>query len=276
MNELTPNTGPTSSDDGADNQKPRNRLSSVTTAIHLLKQFTAEQAELGISALARNLGVSKSTVHRLASTLLAEGLLEQDPDTERYKLGLGLFTLGALVRQRMSVSTEAKPVLTELRRITKENADLAVLEGNRITYLYDFESPHDIHLRSRLGHSKPAIDCAEGIAILAFMPADESSKIVKTLGRSLRSQQVRAVHAELEIVRRRGVAVENETGDIGARCIAAPVRDATGAVAAAVGVAGPGERLTARVIESYIPHVVSAADRISLKLGYMHQKSAIA
>ena len=70
---------------------PKTRLSSVTTAIRLLKAFSDSDREIGISALSKRLGVSKSTVHRVASTLLAEGLLEQNPETDRYRLGLTLF-----------------------------------------------------------------------------------------------------------------------------------------------------------------------------------------
>src|SRR5262249_23080658 len=81
----------------------RNRLSSVATAIRLLKAFSEEEEELGVSALALKLGVAKSTVHRLAVTLVSEGLLEQDPKTERYRLGIGLFGLGTLVRRRMNL-----------------------------------------------------------------------------------------------------------------------------------------------------------------------------
>jgi DNA-binding IclR family transcriptional regulator len=93
------------------NRNPRRdsqRLSSVTTAIHLLKTFSEEEAEMGISELAKRLGIAKSTVHRLASALLDEGLLEQSADTGRYRLGIGLFSLGSQVRTRLDVATEAK------------------------------------------------------------------------------------------------------------------------------------------------------------------------
>ena len=84
------------------NRNPRrnsSRLSSVTTAIHLMKTFTAEDQELGISELAKRLNVAKSTVHRLAGALLDEGLLQQSPETGRYSLGVELFSLGSMVRR---------------------------------------------------------------------------------------------------------------------------------------------------------------------------------
>ena len=148
--------------------KARTRLSSVATSIRLLKAFSEKDVELGISALSKRLDVSKSTVHRLATTLVSEGLLEQNPETERYRLGLALFTLGTLVRRRMDISTEAKPLLLELRRLTNENVHLAILDAAQVMYIHELESGQAIRLRPHLGLSKPAFCTAEGMAILAF------------------------------------------------------------------------------------------------------------
>jgi len=120
------------------------RLSSVANAVALLKAFSVDEVELGISALAKRLGIAKSTVHRLASTLVAEGLLEQDPDSGRYRLGIALFRLGALVRQRMDVSSEAKAFLYDLRETTNESVHLAILDGVEIMHVYNLESTQAI------------------------------------------------------------------------------------------------------------------------------------
>src|SRR5687768_12740698 len=96
---------------GKPEPRRRERLSSVTTAIRLLKAFSEDEVDIGISALAKRLGIAKSTAHRLATTLAAEGLLEQDHASGRYRLGVALFRLGALVRRRMEVSNEARPHL---------------------------------------------------------------------------------------------------------------------------------------------------------------------
>jgi IclR family transcriptional regulator, KDG regulon repressor len=84
---------------------PKTRLSSVAMAIRLLKAFSEDQAEIGVSALAQKLGLAKSTVHRLAVTLVAEGMLEKNPQTDKYRLGIALFRLGTLVRRRMDLPT---------------------------------------------------------------------------------------------------------------------------------------------------------------------------
>lgn len=251
---------------------PKTRLTSVTTAIRLLKAFSdKDEVEIGISALAKRLRVSKSTVHRLATTLVAEGLLEQNPDTERYRLGIALFTLGALVRRRMDLSNEAKPLLSDLRRITKENVHLAILQGEQVTFIYDLESLHPVRLGSQLGSLKPAFCSAEGLAILAFQ---NDACIDRVLGGDLIPRTSRTVvdpariREQLKTIHRQGYAIESGESEIGTRGIAAPVRDADGNVVAAVGVAGPSQRLSQRAIAGFAPHVIGTADAISVRLGY--------
>ena len=86
-----------SQDNGESGAAP-GRLSSVATALRLLKAFSEDEVEIGISTLSKRLGVAKSTVHRLATTLVTEGMLEQNSENGRYRLGLALFSLGGLVR----------------------------------------------------------------------------------------------------------------------------------------------------------------------------------
>src|SRR5665811_388543 len=154
------------------NHNPRRdspRLSSVTTAIHLLKEFSLLEPEIGITALAKRLGVAKSTVHRLASALLEEGLLQQNQVNDRYCLGVTLFSLGSLVRSRLDITSESKTILTDLRDKTRENVRLVVLERNNAVFLHDFESPQALRLRSETGQIKPAFCSAEGLCLLSGM-----------------------------------------------------------------------------------------------------------
>jgi len=259
-------------------KSPKTRLSSVTTAIHLLKAFSEKDAEIGISALSKRLSVSKSTVHRLATTLVAEGLLEQNPETERYRLGITLFTLGALVRRRMDISNEAKPLLNELRRVTNENVHLAILQGSHVTYIYDLESVHPVRLGSQLGTLKPAFCSAEGLAILAYQPESAVETILagdlspRTNNTITDMQRIRQ---QLRVIRQQGYAVENEESEIGTRGVAAPVRDAEGLVVAAVGVAGPSQRLSRKALTGFVPHVIGTADTVSMRLGYRPPARAV-
>jgi len=249
----------------------KTRLSSVATAIRLLNAFSEEEVEIGVSALSKRLGIAKSTVHRLAVTLVSEGLLEQNPENEKYRLGITLFRLGALVRQRMNVSNEAKPHLVELRGLTNETVHLAILNQHQIMYVYNLESTQAIRARSDVGVRKPAYCTAEGMAMLAFQPEELVEHVITEglvpLTANTRTEPAQ-LRSALQEVRQRGYAVEDEESEIGMRCIAAPVRDGGGAVVASVGVAGPVQRLSKKTINLFAPDVVRTAEAISARLGY--------
>lgn len=247
------------------------RLSSVGAALRLLKAFSAEEPELGITELARRLELAKSTVHRLTSTLVAEGFLEKNLVNDRYRLGLSLFALGTLVRRRMDISTEALPFLHELRGHTQETVHLAVLERADIMYLFNLESQQAIGMRSYLGLRKPAFFTAEGRAILAFIQPALLTRVVQQGAQSsgsLTGSQLKSLHKVLEGVRQQGFAIDDEESDVGMRGLAAPIRDASGAVIAAVGLAGPVQRLNKKSLRGFVPLVVGAAQAISARLGY--------
>ena len=261
--------------DKADPAKPKRpeptRLSSVAMAVRLLKTFSEGEAEIGVTSLSRRLGVAKSTVYRLASTLVSEGLLEQNPETEKYRLGMSLFALGALVRQRMNVATDARPFLFHLREATGETVHLAILEGPDIVFVLNLESNHAIRMRADLGARKPAFCTAEGRAMLAFQPQDVVNDV---LGRRLVPRTPKTIidagqiRAALEEVRALGFATEDEQSELGMRSVAAPIRNANGRVVAANGLAGPIQRLSDEALASFAPLVADAARTISARLGY--------
>lgn len=250
---------------------PAGRLSSVGAALRLLKCFSAEEPQLGVSELARRLGVAKSTAHRLAATLVAEGFLEQNAADGRYRLGLALFGLGTLVRRRMSVSNEALPHLHALRDRSDETVHLAVLDGADIVYLFNLESQQAIRMRSYLGVRKPAFCTGEGRALLAFAPPEALARVLRAPmpARTPATRTSREALAQaLAAVRRAGHAIDDEESELGMRGVAAPVFDAGGAAVAAVGLAGPVQRLTRKRLREVVPLVVAAAQAISQRLGH--------
>lgn len=255
----------------ASDKSDKKRLSSVATAVALLKAFSEDEVEIGVSNLAKRLGVAKSTVHRLAMTLVSEGMLEQNPENERYRLGIALFRLGALVRRRMDVSAEARPHLFQLRENTGETVHLALLDGTEIMYIYNLESHHAIRMRSDIGVRKPAYCTAEGLAMLAFQP---DAFVESIISRGLKERTPKTntnpkkLWKMLEQVHKNGYAIEDEQSEVGMRSIAAPIRNSTGQVVAAVGVAGPIQRMSEQTLADFAPKVLQTADTISVRIGY--------
>jgi IclR family KDG regulon transcriptional repressor len=257
--------------------KPKTRLSSVANAIRLIKTFSDDEYEIGISDLGKRLLLPKSTVHRLASTLIEAGMLEQNPENGKYRLGLVVFELGSLVRRKMDFSSEAKPYLMALREKTGETVHLAILEQASILFINSLESKHAIRMTMDVGVRKPAYCTAEGKVLLAFQPPEMLDRLLgntlpeRTPNTIVDSQVLRQ---ELATIRARGYAFDDEESELGLRSIAAPVRDHSGNVIAATSVAGPAQRLTKKILMSYAPDTVTAGDAISQRLGYQPLRTA--
>ena len=248
----------------------RARLSSVANSIRLVKVFSETESELGISALAARLGLAKSTVHRLAATLVDYDMLEQNRETGRYRLGLSLFELGSLVRRKMDVWGEARPQLHALREMTGETAQLAIFDHLNVLYIHKMESRQAVRMSSNVGSRGPAYCTGVGKALLAFQPPEVIRLVIDAgLVRHTESTitTADALQKELAAVRGRGYAVDNEEMEAGLRCVAAPIRDHSGRVIAAIGVAGPVQRMTRKILQTYVPLVTASADAVSRRLG---------
>jgi len=257
--------------------KAKTRLSSVANAIRLIKVFSDEEYEIGISDLGKRLVLPKSTVHRLASTLIEAGMLEQNSETGKYRLGLAVFELGALVRRKMDFSSEAKPFLMVLREKTGETVHLAILDHASIVYINSLESKQAIRMTLEVGVRKPAYTTAAGKVMLAFQSADALAAMFAAGLKERTANTIvdpEAFRHELASIRNRGYATADEENELGVRSLAAPVRDSLGNVIAATSIAGPAQRLTKKVLSAFAPDVVSAADAISRRLGYQPLRSA--
>ncbi|MGH8689918.1 MAG: IclR family transcriptional regulator [Burkholderiales bacterium] len=253
----------------------RARLSSVANSIRLLTSFSGEEDELGITTLASRLRLAKSTVHRLAATLTSAGFLEQNSETGKYRLGVALFELGALVRRRMDVATEARPRLRELLDKTGETVQLGIVDHYSVLYVYEMESPRAIRMAAAVGGRAPLHCTAVGKVLLAFQPEDYVRAVIergltpytpKTVTRR------EALRDMLEEVKLRDHAVDDEESEGGLRAIAAPVRNHNGAVIAALGVAAPVQRMSKKAMHTCVPSVIATANAVSARLGYVQPR----
>jgi IclR family KDG regulon transcriptional repressor len=255
----------------------KTRLSSVANAIRLIKMFSDDEYEIGISELAKRLGLAKSTVHRLATTLFEAGVLDQNPENGKYKLGLVVFELGSLVRRHMDFSSEAKPYLMALREKTNESVHLAIAEESSILYINNLESRQAIRMASRIGVRRPLHCTAEGKVLLAFKSPEEIQKRLAGRLEACTAHTVTepaALGEALDAIREQGYALDDQESEEGLRAIAAPIRNHSGNVVAAVSVAGPAQRLTDEKLPSLAADVIEVASTISARLGFSPSRIA--
>ena len=255
------------------------RLSSVANSIRLLTSFSGEEDELGITTLATRLRLAKSTVHRLAATLTGAGFLEQNGATGKYRLGMALFELGALVRRRMDVANEGRPKLRELLEKTGETVQMGVVDHLSVLYVYEMESPHAIRMAAAVGGRAPLHCTAVGKVLLAYQPQDYVERVLEAGLTAYTERTVTrrdSVLSMLSEVRAREHAIDDEESECGLRAVAAPIRNHSGSVIAAVGVAAPVQRMSKRVMQTCVPTVIATANAVSVRLGYAASRTRAA
>ncbi len=248
------------------------RLSSVANSIRLLSSFSGEEDELGITVLSQRLKLAKSTVHRLAATLTGSRFLEQNSETGKYRLGLALFELGALVRRRMDVANEARPKLRELLETTGETVQLGIIDHYSVLYVYEMESRRAIRMAAAVGARAPLHCTAVGKVLLASQPQDYVKQVLELGLTEYTPKTVTKREALVEMlseVAARDYATDDEESEIGLRAIASPVRNHTGAVIAAVGVAAPVQRMNKKAMQTCVPSVIATAQAVSARLGFV-------
>ena len=247
-------------------------VESADRVLRLLQAFGPHERDVSLGDLAQRVGLPKSSVHRLLVTLVGHGFVERDPSTRRYRLGVRLFELGSTVIHERGLHSAAHPVLEELSASTGETCHLAILSGLEAVYVYKVDGESSIIMSSRVGGRAPCHATSIGKVLTAWA-GDE-------VLRQLRSQPLPAytdntitsagaLEAELARVRERGYALDLEELEEGLRCIAAPVRDQSGRVVAALGIAGPRRRFQDDHLEGLVPPVVRAAAILSRNLGHV-------
>ena len=249
----------------------RTTLASVRNAARVLRAFSRAGQELGITELSRQLGLGKSTVHRLVTTLTAERLLERGSTPGRYRLGLVLYELGSKVTEHVDLHQAALPVLTTLRHETGEMVHVAVLDGLEVVYVERLESHNLLPIFRQVGHRLPAHWTSSGKILLAALPPDELTRRLSDRRPVAQTPWTitdkSRLLTELAAVAKRGWAQNNEEGHLGIVSVGAPIRGRDGRVMAAVSVVGDSARMRTMMRRS-TALVVESALVISRRLGY--------
>jgi DNA-binding IclR family transcriptional regulator len=245
-------------------------LQSVSRALHSL-ELIADAGELGVSELGRLLGVHKATASRLAATLAERGLIERDPDTERYRLGFGLIRLAGAAMAGLDLVRTARPVLEDLADRTRETVNLGVLSGQDVIYLDQATGTRSIVSVSWVGRRTPLHCTAAGKVLMAFAPRADlprllASPLTRETDRTI--TDLDDLRMQLAQTRVRGYAQTQEELEDGLNAVAAPVRAADGTLAAALSVSGPAFRIRAIDLPRVGRITVDAATAISRRLGF--------
>ena len=252
------------------------RVQVLERVFHILDALAEASSELALSELSHKLRLHRSTVHRLLVVLEGKRYVEKNPVSGRYRLGSKLLELGTKVAAGLELPAIARPFLEQLVQETGETAHMGVLRQGEVLSITNVESSRTLHTPGTVGRRTPAHCSSLGKSLLAFLPDSELRGLIEARG--LNAYTVNTItrpeglKAELQHVRERGYAVDEEEYEEGLKCIGAPVRDYSGEVIAAISIAGPASRLGEARMPALADSVVKAAVGLSGALGYQREK----
>lgn len=250
---------------------------SLERGLGILAAFTPTQPSLGVSELAREVGLSRSTTHRYMSTLTRLGYLQQDAASRRYRLGPRVLDLGFSAINSMELRVISSPYLQRLSDETGFTVNMAILDGTDILYVERCRSSRagqrEIDLNLHVGSRLPAYCTSMGKVLLAYLAPKRRAALLDGLSLGKRGPNTltnrKALEAELAAIRERGLALNNEELAYGLRSIAAPVRGPGGDVVAAINLAVHSSMVSMRDLVARLgASLQRTAAEISSQVGY--------
>lgn len=246
-------------------------------ALRILEAMAAEARSLALGEIAERVGLHVSTVYRLLATLRARAFVEKDELTVRYRIGTAALRVGSSFLSGMDLRPALRPVLESLAARSRETANLVIIQGLEAVYVDHVIGTKVAKLFTQVGQRVPLHCTAVGKVLLAFSLQHERDALLSQIKLTRFTKKTfttrRLLAAELTRVRTVGYAVDQEEHEDGVACMAAPVFDAPGKVAAAVGISGPSGRVL-ETVSSLAKIIQACAAEASRGLGYSKDRVA--
>jgi IclR family acetate operon transcriptional repressor len=249
-------------------------MSSSSDTIAIVSHVIGSKGPQKLSDISRTLNIAGSTAYRVLSALKDAEWFIQDPETKRYRPGIGLLELALSLISQLDLKTVAVPFLEGLRNTINEGITLTTRVGLDRIYIYHIQSDHELQQVVSWGKRLPLWAGAAGKAILAYLPPNELQAVVERMKKA--PQRVLAsgqaieeewLGRELAEVRRLGFAISSGERVAGTNSASAPVFDSEERVVGSISVSGPALRYTMKMAVEHGPLIRETADAISLRLG---------
>lgn len=250
-------------------------INSVDRALDILLLLQQEGKEMGVTQISAALGMYKSTVHRTLTTLENKGFVQQNTDNGKYWLGIRLYSLGMLIRERLPLRNIAYPHAKALSEKFDEVVHISILDKTALLYpkhiiIDKIQGRQQVlSLTPPVGSSAPCHSSAVGKCLLAFGPRHYVQKFVNNSLPVFTEKTIcewDVLLSELDEIKRRGYAVDEEELELGLTCVAGPILGRDTDVLAALSLSGPTSRVRAK-FEEIVEEVIKTARLISASLG---------
>lgn len=247
------------------------KIQSVDRASLIIKLLAKKESPMKLTEIADELDINKSTVHGIISTLKFHGFVDQDKETQKYRLGMYLVHLGNIVTKSLDIRTITSPIISEVCEKVSETVHIGMLDGYEVVYVDKKESNQSMRIFTTIGARKPAYCTGVGKAMLAYLDEDIlrtsiPENLEKFTDTTITDKDV--LLEELKEIRDEGVAFDKGENIEGLTCVAAPIFDGTGRARYSISVSGPTIRMTEQKIKEAKDVVINAAKIISEELGY--------
>jgi len=258
----------------SDGSKRTNGIKSVVKTLRLLKLFSPQHPVWSAEKMASSLGYHKSSVQRILATLEKEGFLSKvTPRRSEYRLGPDILFLGNVAEVSMDLRTVARPTMADLVQRVQETCYLCVVDQGQCLYIEKAECSHPIRIIHQVGQRNPLYCTGVGKALMSGMSDEEIERLIQTQKLRARTRHTitdpKRLKRELEAVRKKGIAQDKEELNLGVKCVAAPIRNRSGAVVAAISLSGPAQRFTQAAIRRFEKDLKQASMEISQALGFV-------
>lgn len=244
-------------------------IRAVDRALDVLSCFSHKTPQLTMTQIADQIGINKSTVHRLLATLEGKRFVERDPVTGMYRLGIRSLQMAYLTLEYNDLRRLAAPFMQKLCQEHRENVNLAVLDGADVIYIDIVESPQRVKLAAAIGQRLPAFCTASGKAILAYMPEDKILRILELGMPRYTNNTILSPDAYLENMQKsheRGFAISDQEYEDGINAVAAPIFISGDQPVGSISIAGPSFRFSRERMMEIGGMIVSTAQEITQEL----------
>ena len=253
------------------NPVKRYRVTSLDKALSILELVINRGRDLSVTEISQELGMTKGTVHRVLSTLTARKFVHQNSKTKMYGLGVRTLEIGIDSKRERFLRIAMAPFLMELYETCGETVNAAVWEYNAIRYIYRLESEELLRISTTAGARFPGYCAATGKILLSYF-SNEDIRQIYSLNNSLKKYTQHTITSvdeliqEIEKVRVRKVAFDDEEALVGVYCVAAPVLNSKGECVAAISISAPKNRVTANTSDILAKLVSETSRKISSSL----------
>lgn len=247
-------------------------MKSFERMFAILSMFTMERTSLSISEIEKELGYPKSTIFRILNSLIKGDFIEQNPDTQRYSIGMQFFRLGSIFQSQLDLRNVSLPIMKQLSKDSQETIELNIIDETNRFCIEKIDSPLAVRNFVQVGDRHPLHLGASGKTLLAFVDREQQDELLSRLMDKY-DFDVSNLRNDLLETKKRGYAFTRGERVIGSFAVSAPILDGDGTLMATLTLAGPIQRLSEEREAELIQLLTAAAKKISERFGYYSVKN---